>query len=112
MSMSTQHIGPVFKEILDYDKDEWRSQALCRGMDTNIFFEDGSEDADKSDAFFKREHAKSICAKCPVSAPCLDFALDNDIRDGIYGGVTYRNRLTIKRMRNKMNRKKEEDNAE
>ena len=24
MSMSTQHIGPVFKEILDYDKDEWR----------------------------------------------------------------------------------------
>ncbi len=32
--------------------------------------------------------AVAICARCPVRAPCLDFALANAERDGIWGGLS------------------------
>jgi WhiB family transcriptional regulator, redox-sensing transcriptional regulator len=32
--------------------------------------------------------ALAICATCPVTAPCLKFALDNQLRDGVWGGTT------------------------
>ncbi len=32
--------------------------------------------------------AKSMCAECPISAKCLQFALDEEIEFGIFGGAT------------------------
>jgi len=39
--------------------------------------------------------AKEVCKGCVMRVPCLQFALDNDIRTGISGGfnVTERDRL-------------------
>lgn len=31
--------------------------------------------------------AKSFCKKCPHQSECLQFAVENDIRDGIWGGL-------------------------
>lgn len=107
----SDNIGPVIKELIGFNTDEWRSRALCAGMDTNLFFDDPE---DNSASHFKREYAKGICAQCPVSTECLNFAIDNDIRDGIYGGITYRNRLNIKRATGRLNvnksHSKENDN--
>lgn len=33
------------------------------------------------------ENAVQICSSCPYKSQCLQFALDNEIRDGIWGGV-------------------------
>jgi len=33
------------------------------------------------------ENAVQICSSCPYKNQCLQFALDNEIRDGIWGGV-------------------------
>lgn len=32
--------------------------------------------------------AKALCARCPVRDACADYAINNDYRDGIWGGLT------------------------
>ena len=68
--------------------DPWRAQAACRGMDANWFHpvRGGSVAAQRE-----------VCAGCPVKADCLQYALDNNINVGIYGGTTDKDRRKIKR---------------
>jgi hypothetical protein len=41
--------------------------------------------------------AKRLCASCDVREQCLDYALDNDERFGIWGGHSERERRKIKK---------------
>ena len=70
----------------------WRSQALCRGLDPEIFYPASDEEADE---------AKSVCSGCPVRLACLEYALAARERDGIWGGCTERERRRIIRQRRK-----------
>jgi WhiB family redox-sensing transcriptional regulator len=70
----------------------WRQHAACRGIDPNIFYPASDEEA---------EEAKSICASCPVRQACLEYALANRERDGVWGGATERERRRIVRQRRK-----------
>ncbi|MFF4726404.1 WhiB family transcriptional regulator [Streptomyces mirabilis] len=36
----------------------------------------------------KTTAAKALCARCPVRDACTDYAIANDYRDGIWGGLT------------------------
>lgn len=49
-------------------------------------------EADKlffSDTSNKRiTKAKALCADCPITSKCLQFALDEGIEYGIFGGTT------------------------
>ncbi|MFJ5266756.1 WhiB family transcriptional regulator [Streptomyces sp. NPDC088387] len=63
----------------------WHTRGACHGMDV--------EDADA--VFFPgpRDHeeiaeAKELCGWCPVRRDCLDFALENVLKEGIWGGLT------------------------
>jgi WhiB family redox-sensing transcriptional regulator len=77
------------------DKEAWRNQANCLGEDVNIFF------AEKGDAgVHALQLAKELCSVCLVSQECLDYALDNSISVGVYGGYTATQRRVIKRRRN------------
>ena len=96
-------IGQTIKDMVDYGIDTWRLDAACIGMDINTFFEEAETTEQKVRAVATREQAKKVCASCPVSQQCLDFAINNDIRYGIYGGVTYRKRLIYKRNIGKLN---------
>jgi hypothetical protein len=40
--------------------------------------------------------AKALCAQCPVREGCADWALENDERDGIWGGLTPKERTKIR----------------
>jgi hypothetical protein len=42
------------------------------------------------------EPARQICARCPVRQQCLDYALSHGIVHGIWGGLTERNRRTLR----------------
>ncbi|HEY1179349.1 MAG TPA: WhiB family transcriptional regulator [Phytomonospora sp.] len=60
--------------------------ALCAQVDTEIFFpEKGGQ----------TKPAMRICQRCPVAAECLDHALANNERFGIWGGVSERNRRRL-----------------
>lgn len=57
----------------------WVDDALCAQVDTEIFFppEGGS-----------LRPAKSICARCPVAAECLQYALEHHEHYGVWGGLS------------------------
>ncbi|MDN3309914.1 WhiB family transcriptional regulator [Microbacterium oryzae] len=66
----------------------WQSDALCAQTDPEAFFpEKGGSTRD----------AKRICATCDVRAECLEYALQNDERFGIWGGLSERERRKLKR---------------
>jgi WhiB family redox-sensing transcriptional regulator len=70
----------------------WRQHAACRGLDPDIFYPPSDEEA---------EEAKAVCAECPVRQPCLEHALSHRERDGVWGGLTERERRRIIRQRRK-----------
>jgi WhiB family redox-sensing transcriptional regulator len=70
----------------------WRQRAACRGVDPDIFYPVSEEDADE---------AKGICFACPVRQACLEYALVNRERDGVWGGATERERRRMIRQRRK-----------
>ena len=47
------------------------------------------------------EAAKAVCATCPVRQSCLEYALANRERDGVWGGATERERRRMVRQRRK-----------
>ncbi|MCF6744498.1 WhiB family transcriptional regulator [Blastococcus sp. KM273128] len=70
--------------------DSWRIDALCAETDPEAFFpEKGGSTRD----------AKRVCTGCPVRAECLEFALANDERFGIWGGLSERERRRVRLQR-------------
>ncbi|WP_203137801.1 MULTISPECIES: WhiB family transcriptional regulator [unclassified Microbacterium] len=66
----------------------WQSDALCAQTDPEAFFpEKGGSTRD----------AKRICTSCDVRSQCLEYALQNDERFGIWGGLSERERRKLKR---------------
>ena len=66
----------------------WQDRALCAQTDPEAFFpEKGGSTRD----------AKRVCRECEVRAECLEYALENDERFGIWGGLSERERRRIKR---------------
>lgn len=66
----------------------WQADALCAQTDPEAFFpEKGGSTRD----------AKRICTTCDVRDQCLDYALQNDERFGIWGGLSERERRKLKR---------------
>ena len=70
----------------------WRQRAACRGVDPDIFYPASDEEADE---------AKAVCGVCPVREACLEYALVNRERDGVWGGATERERRRLIRQRRK-----------
>lgn len=68
--------------------EDWRDTALCAQVGGELWFpEKGGSTRD----------AKRICNRCEVRAECLEYALDNDERFGIWGGLSERERRRLKR---------------
>ena len=71
----------------------WRPEAACRGLGPDIFFTYKEKNRDKRDEL--DAHAKEICGMCAVRAACLDYALENKERFGIWGGADENEREVI-----------------
>ncbi|MGG7463927.1 MULTISPECIES: WhiB family transcriptional regulator [unclassified Plantibacter] len=66
----------------------WQTDALCAQTDPEAFFpEKGGSTRD----------AKRICTTCDVRAQCLEYALQNDERFGIWGGLSERERRKLRK---------------
>ena len=73
-------------------KASWRQRAACRGVDPNIFYPVSDDDA---------EEAKAVCSSCPVRQACLEYSLAAREREGVWGGLTERERRRILRQHRK-----------
>ncbi|RZQ60536.1 WhiB family transcriptional regulator [Amycolatopsis suaedae] len=73
--------------------ENWRNRAACRDIDPELFF----PLTDMGPGARQVAQAKSICAGCPVRAQCLDYALDNGLDHGVFGGTTQRERRVLQR---------------
>ncbi len=70
--------------------ESWRLDGLCAETDPEAFFpEKGGSTRD----------AKRVCAGCPVRLECLEYALGNDERFGIWGGLSERERRRVRLQR-------------
>ena len=78
----------VRKVTEDDDQLAWQADSLCAQTDPEAFFpEKGGSTRD----------AKRICTTCEVKVQCLDYALKNDERFGIWGGLSERERRKLRK---------------
>jgi WhiB family transcriptional regulator, redox-sensing transcriptional regulator len=68
----------------------WMARGLCQYEPPSTFFPSDGVGV---------EHAKKICAECPVKEPCLEYALEQRIDHGVWGGTSERQRRRILKAR-------------
>ena len=79
--------------LLDGEEEEsgllpWQEEALCAQTDPEAFFPEKGGST---------REAKKVCLGCDVRSECLEYALMNDERFGIWGGLSERERRRLKR---------------
>jgi WhiB family redox-sensing transcriptional regulator len=75
----------------EYDAEHvWMLSGLCRDRDPSFFFPSDGVGV---------EHARRVCAECPVKVECLEYALEYRIEHGVWGGASERERRRILRSR-------------
>ncbi|WP_336659049.1 WhiB family transcriptional regulator [Leucobacter sp. USHLN153] len=82
------HLGTPGIRRSDEDGLEWRKDALCAQTDPEAFFPEKGGST---------REAKRICEGCEVRSECLEYALENDERFGIWGGLSERERRRMRR---------------
>jgi WhiB family redox-sensing transcriptional regulator len=83
--------GPGIAGLLgigEVDAQSWQERALCAETDPEAFFPEKGGST---------REAKKICTGCEVKAECLEYALANDERFGIWGGLSERERRRLRR---------------
>ena len=69
------------------DELEWQERALCAQTDPEAFFPEKGGST---------REAKRVCVAYPVRLQCLEYALGNDERFGIWGGLSERERRRLR----------------
>jgi WhiB family redox-sensing transcriptional regulator len=70
------------------EEPNWQERALCAQTDPEAFFPEKGGST---------REAKKVCLSCDVRDECLQYALDNDERFGIWGGLSDRERRKLKK---------------
>lgn len=68
----------------------WQDEANCLGVDPDLFFPERGAST---------REAKEVCRGCVVRDECLEYALANGEKFGIWGGMSERERRRIRRQR-------------
>jgi len=68
----------------------WQDSSNCLGVDPDLFFPERGAST---------KEAKAVCRSCVVKEECLEFALVNSEKFGIWGGMSERERRRIRRQR-------------
>ncbi len=87
-SPSLAPVVDIFASAEDEGPLGWQERALCAQTDPEAFFPEKGGST---------REAKKVCTSCEVRSECLDYALENDERFGIWGGLSERERRKLKR---------------
>ncbi|MFA5566549.1 MAG: WhiB family transcriptional regulator [Acidimicrobiia bacterium] len=72
------------------NENNWQDFANCLGVDPDLFFPERGAST---------REAKEVCRGCVVRFECLEYALVNAEKFGIWGGMSERERRRIRRER-------------
>jgi WhiB family redox-sensing transcriptional regulator len=87
LSDLTAYLADKYDDVEDGEL-AWQDRARCAEVDGDVFFpEKGGTSRD----------AKKVCRGCEVRPECLEYALRNDERYGVFGGLSERERRGLKR---------------
>jgi WhiB family redox-sensing transcriptional regulator len=75
--------------------ETWREFAACRKADVNLFFMDRGDNGDNE----RMKKIMAFCGPCPVREQCLNYAVDNHIEYGVFGGLATKGRRSVRRAR-------------
>ena len=81
------------------DVENWRADAACKGMDTELWFPPREKELYKPIATI----SKGICLgkngrpECPVRKECLMYSESMNEQYGIWGGLSHRERNALRR---------------
>ena len=78
---------------------DWQLDAMCRDMDSNIFYHPDGERGTSRER--RVATAKAICASCPVLTQCREHALTVREPYGIWGGMSEEEREALYRRMNR-----------
>lgn len=67
--------------------ERWQEFAACAG-DAGVNFYPPMRPEKKVVRQAREARAKAVCARCHVRRDCLQYAVDNNERYGIWGGLT------------------------
>ena len=78
--------------VVRFDEEgrNWQDEANCLGVDPDLFFPERGAST---------REAKEVCRGCVVREECLEYALANGEKFGIWGGMSERERRRIRRAR-------------
>jgi len=77
--------------IFKNDDQLWVNEALCRGMDINLFF------PERGVNYNQIKEIKRMCKVCPVRRQCFEVAMEQEHDNyGIFGGTTPLERRRIR----------------
>ena len=77
-------------QLLSNQEKTWQDQANCMGVDPDLFFPERGAST---------KEAKGVCRGGVVREDCLEYALANGEKFGIWGGMSERERRRIRRAR-------------
>jgi WhiB family transcriptional regulator, redox-sensing transcriptional regulator len=93
-AIDTNEFGrPIELCAVEADPDSptaWMSEGNCRLYPPAAFFPSDGVGVDR---------ARKICKDCPVASRCLDYALEERIEHGVWGGCSERERRRILKRR-------------
>jgi WhiB family redox-sensing transcriptional regulator len=84
-----QHVPSSIVNVRLDDRN-WQDKANCLGVDPDLFFPERGAST---------REAKEVCRGCVVRADCLEYALVNGEKFGIWGGMSERERRRLRRQR-------------
>jgi len=77
-----------FPPVPPSDKEAWKNDARCNGLDTEIFF----PEPENQKKWQEIVYARKKCVSCMVKLACLGYAIRNNEPAGIWGGMTTKER--------------------
>ena len=80
----------AMRQLQTAAESEWQDSANCLGVDPDLFFPERGAST---------REAKDVCRGCVVRVDCLEYALANGEKFGIWGGMSERERRRIRRQR-------------
>jgi WhiB family redox-sensing transcriptional regulator len=83
----TLTLMPIVDGEVIVEEPNWQERALCAQTDPEAFFPEKGGST---------REAKKVCLGCDVRAECLDYAIANGEKFGIWGGLSERERRKLK----------------